>query len=629
MPMPYKSCRWKNNADQSLEGHMLITAERDGYFGLRAKPTLGVFVASKSSRSSFRFTQVTRVVLLSAIFLCIHWQHDRFMRRQLQVTNWSDVMPVIREVLPGAESVEAINSTALATVLDADRHELGSVVRTSPMANHILGFSGPTDVLLVFDKQGILIATRVISSQDTRDHVQQLVQDPEFLNSLNGRKRGELLEFNNVDAVSGATLSSFAVLESIRFRLANADPAVPHTTPRGSLKFPHPPRLEDVKRLYPEAASVKQSAESHVEWQVLDVGRHALGQLWRASPVADNNVGYQGPTDLLIAVDEAGLVTGITPGESFDNEPYVGYVRDDAYFRKLFNGQTPAALAALDAGTVEGVSGATMTSQSAARSLQMTAQAFIDGQRSRDMEVQAPAEANQVSQAFEPFTLLTLRNLSTIAITLLGVILGLTHLRGRRWLRILFQCVLIGWLGLINGDMVSQALLLGWVQSGIPWQHAFGLTFLTTAAFLVPITTGRNVYCSHLCPHGAVQQLVRRRVPWQMKLSATTRRWLNRIPMLIIAWVVAIGMLQLSFSAVDIEPFDAWLWNIAGMATISVAIIGLIASCFIPMAYCRFGCPTGALLNYLSHSSGKSLNRKDLMVAVLVGVSAVVLCWPG
>ena len=148
------------------------------------------------------------------------------------------------------------------------------------------------------------------------------------------------------------------------------------------------------------------------------------------------------------------------------------------------------------------------------------------------------------------------------------------------------------------------------------------------AAFLIPITTGRNVYCSHLCPHGAVQQLVRRRISWQVKLSATARRWLNRIPLLIVAWVVAIGMLHLSFSAVDIEPFDAWLWNIAGTATITIAALGLLASCFIPMAYCRFGCPTGALLTYVSHSSGKSLNRRDLLAAMLVGVSVAVLCWP-
>ena len=358
-----------------------------------------------SSRWSVRCTQAIRVLLLSAILLCIHWQHDRFMRRQQQLANWSDVVPVIQETLPGAESVEEINSTAPATVLDADGNPLGSVVRTSPMSNHILGFSGPTDVLLVFDEQGILVATRVISSRDTQEHVQQMVQDPRFLKSLSGRSRAELLDLSNVDAVSGATLTSLAVLESVRFRLAMADPSVPGETPRGSLKFPDPPRLEDVKLLYPDAARVKQSIGNPVEWQVLDAADQSLGNLLRASPFADNNIGFQGPTDLLIAVDDAGLVTGIALGESYDNEPYVGYVPEDAYFRRSFNGRSPEALAALDAGTVEGVSGATMTSQAAARSLQLTAQAFVDEQRTPGREPRTHSTRHPASQAFEFSTL--------------------------------------------------------------------------------------------------------------------------------------------------------------------------------------------------------------------------------
>jgi polyferredoxin len=215
---------------------------------------------------------------------------------------------------------------------------------------------------------------------------------------------------------------------------------------------------------------------------------------------------------------------------------------------------------------------------------------------------------------------ISLRDVSTIVITLLGVVLGLTHLRGRKWLRIGYQVVVICWMGLMNGDMVSQALLLGWAQSGIPWQNAFGLTLLTVAALLVPISTGRNVYCAQICPHGAVQQLVRRRLPWQAKLSPRILAGLRYLPLLLIVWVVAIGLLHLPFSPVDIEPFDAWLWSIAGVATIVVAVAGLVASLFIPMAYCRFGCPTGAVLDYIG-GGGKNWNRRDTFVLILVVTS--------
>jgi polyferredoxin len=266
-----------------------------------------------------------------------------------------------------------------------------------------------------------------------------------------------------------------------------------------------------------------------------------------------------------------------------------------------------------------------MTSQSVARSLQLTAQAFVNEEKARDAaeQKQRSTSAESSNGVLSGRDVISLRDVSTIAITLCGVVLGLTHLRGRRWLRISYQVVVICWLGLSNGDMVSQALLLGWAQSGIPWQNAFGLSLLTVAALLIPISTGRNVYCAQICPHGAVQQLLRRRLPWQAKLSPRILAGLRYLPLLLIVWVMAIGLLHLPFSPVDIEPFDAWLWSIAGAATIVVAVAGLVASLFVPMAYCRFGCPTGAVLDYIG-GGGKSWNRRDTFVLVLVFAAILV-----
>ena len=568
--------------------------------------------------------------MFASILLCIHWQHRDYLQRQVRVEDWSDVLPAIQEVLPEADAVvdnstEETDVEAAAEVRDANGQAIARVLRTSPAANHILGFSGPTDVLLVMNPESELIAAKIVSSRDTRDHVQKVLEDEKFLQSLVGRSQQDLLNLQDVDAVSGATLTSYAILESIRFRVSKLSTNGAGPSRLMSLKFPEPPRLEDVRLLYSEAAKVEPDGDSTIVWKVLGPGDAEIGKLLRASPAADNNVGYQGPTDALIAVDKQMIVTGIAVGVSYDNEPYVGYVREDEYFRKLFNGRDQSSLAAIDGNTVEGVSGATMTSQSVARSLQLTAQAFVDEEKAQEAAKQkqrsAPVESS--SGVASSRDVISLRDVSTIVITLCGVILGLTHLRGRKWLRISYQVVVICWLGLSNGDMVSQALLLGWAQSGIPWQNALGLSLLTVAALLVPISTGRNVYCAQICPHGAVQQLVRRRLPWQAKLSPRILAGLRYLPLLLIVWVMAIGLLHLPFSPVDIEPFDAWLWSIAGMATIVVAVVGLVASLFIPMAYCRFGCPTGAVLDYIG-GGGKSWNRRDTFVLMLVVASFVL-----
>ena len=90
---------------------------------------------------------------------------------------WSDVLIVIQQVLPEAASISERSPTELANVVDVDGKELGFVVRTSPVTDHILGFSGPTNMLLVFDQQKTLVAAHVLSSRDTRDHVDKVLQD--------------------------------------------------------------------------------------------------------------------------------------------------------------------------------------------------------------------------------------------------------------------------------------------------------------------------------------------------------------------------------------------------------------------------------------------------------------------
>ena len=74
-----------------------------------------------------------------------------------------------------------------------------------------------------------------------------------------------------------------------------------------------------------------------------------------------------------------------------------------------------------------------------------------------------------------------------------------------------------------------------------------------------------------------------------------------------------------------VEPFDAFLWKVAGGSAITIALVGLVASAFLPMAYCRYGCPTGALLNFLRFN-GRSdrFSIKDGFALALMGVAALL-----
>lgn len=559
---------------------------------------------SRGTSSRHYLLHALRVAILIAILVLIRWQHAKSMSHA--ASSFAPPMARIAAFFPDAVGVEPRSDDGL-TVLDAEQRPLGYVLQTSPGSDHVIGFSGPTNVLLALDLKDSVVGFDALSSGDTRDHLKQVLGSPLFMGSLHGMSRQEVANMSQVDAVAGATLTSLAIRESIMHRLGG-QPI--------SLRFPEPPSLATVKQLFPTAATVKQGDGSSI-WMVEDAARTQLGTCLRTTPSSDNVVGYQGPTEALIGFSSDSRVIGIAVGESFDNEPYVGYVRDDAYFKSLFNEQTIEDLAKLDveSGQVEGVSGATMTSMAVTEGLFVAAHDQLQRQQHALQQQQGRASNSLPLTTYDWLTCLVI---------LAALVIGLTRLRANRTLRVCFQILLVGYVGLTAGHLVSQAMLVGWAKHGLPVRSAFGLVALSLAAFSVPVFTRRNLYCTHLCPHGALQQLVRNRVVRKsVSLHRRVKLWLAMLPGLLLAWCVIVAMSSLGFSLVDIEPFDAYLFRIAGWATIVVAVVGLLASLFVPMAYCRYGCPTGALLQFLRFNAAS--DRWSVRDWVAVGYLAIAV----
>ncbi|SFI59174.1 FMN-binding protein [Planctomicrobium piriforme] len=555
-----------------------------------------VRIASRPRKLAGVLLHAARIGLLAVILLLMHWQHVRALTAQRAAGLETVPISNVQALFPTATALGEIESHGGRTVLAGEK-PIGSVLQTFPEAQPFLGFSGPTNCLIGFDEQGLVVGLAILSSRDTRDHVELIRKDARFLSALNRRNAGDVAQAD-VDAVTGATLTSLAILQGIQARLGKQPE---------SLKFPDAYTVEDARRLFPTATAVARDAQAPELWQVTGEKGVPLGSLLSNSPAADQIVGYQGPTRAFLGMNLEGKVVSLIVGASYENEPYVGYVRDDAWFAEIFNGRTLEELGKTrfeDSG-VEGVSGATMTSQAVAEGLLLAAQKITELRSKQQQE-------RQQSQAVR------WKSAVTIGIVLAGLLIGLTPLRGRTWLRRGYQLVLIAVLGFWNADLLSMAMFVGWAQSGIPWTNALGLVCLTAAAVVLPIFTKQNVYCDHLCPHGAAQQLLprkwklQRRPQWLVKSLSTIR------PVLL-AIVVVSPLLQWNVSMVDLEPFDAYAWRAAGVATIAIAVIGLIASLFLPMGYCHYGCPTGAVLGYLRrHARSDRLTRSDAIAASLL-----------
>ena len=104
-------------------------------------------------------------------------------------------------------------------------------------------------------------------------------------------------------------------------------------------------------------------------------------------------------------------------------------------------------------------------------------------------------------------------------------------------------------------------------------------------------------------------------------------RGLEYLPAGLLLLVLVAAMIALPLDLAGLEAFDAYLVRSAGWATLAIAGGGLIASFFVPQAYCRFGCPTGALLQFVrARGLTDRFTRRDGAALAMVAV-AVALNW--
>lgn len=536
-----------------------------------------------------------RALVLGAIVVLIH-RYDSWLDREREAPDVS--LDDVAALVPAAASLgPADMDSGFRQVLDDQGRTVASVVTTLPEAGHIIGYSGPTDCLVALDPDGRIAGVRILASDDTVEHVNRILQSPGFLRQFTGwNPRLASGRQHGIKAVSGATLTSRAIERAISVRLGGS---------RESPLFSRQTTLADVSSHFPSAASLDPDPAVPGSHRVLDAERRTIGRVIRTSPVADAVTGYRGPSNSIVFLDPSGKVTGFRVLESFDTPEYVEDLRYDPAFFRVFDGLTIGEVAEIDlreAG-IEGVSGATMTSRAVARGI-------ID--RMQSLANQDPgADADPRPGV---------RDIATIALVLLATAVAFTSWRGRRRLRWALRLLVVGFLGLAAGNLLAQSLFVGWARSGIPWVAAPGLAVLALAALALPLATGRNVYCHHLCPHGAAQEIVGRLSRFRQRSPPLrAARILRAIPALTLAAVVVLALLPVRFNFAAIEPFHAYVVAVAGTTTIVIALAGLAASLFHKLPYCRYGCPTGAVLEFLrSGGSADRFRKRDSVAGVLL-----------
>jgi ferredoxin len=139
----------------------------------------------------------------------------------------------------------------------------------------------------------------------------------------------------------------------------------------------------------------------------------------------------------------------------------------------------------------------------------------------------------------------------------------------------------------------------------------YHLPWYVLLVFLLPIVFALlfgRVFCSGVCPLGALQELINVR---NFRLSRAVSATLTMIPWIYLAFTILYSATRSQFLICRLDPFVG-IFRLGGdLGVMSFGIVLLIMSIFIGRPFCQFLCPYGALLSVFSALSWKKLEMTD------------------
>lgn len=125
--------------------------------------------------------------------------------------------------------------------------------------------------------------------------------------------------------------------------------------------------------------------------------------------------------------------------------------------------------------------------------------------------------------------------------------------------------------------------------------------------FLLPLIFALffgRVFCSGVCPLGAIQELT---ALFPVKVPQKLETALSVLPYLYLGLAILFSATDSTFIICRYDPFVGIFRLDAPYTMIIFGVLLLLAGLFVSRPYCRFLCPYGVILNWFSHFSAKHL----------------------
>ena len=335
----------------------------------------------------------------------------------------------------------------------------------------------------------------------------------------------------------------------------------------------------DLRQTHAAVASVAQGSDT---LEVQPDGTFVVNTRVLAKDVQ----GYGGPVPLKIHIDKDGRLTAIEAEPNAESPSFFDRAKE------LFSRWQGKTIDEAMAEDVDAVSGATFSSKAIIRNVQRGL-AYAKQRRLADGGKDAQKESAERTVA----TGWTLGSIVALIAVLLGAIVPL--FTNNRRLHLVQLVVNVVVLGLWTGTFVSYTLFLRLFAGGVNLSAIGTLAaplLMLIVALLYPLAGRSGHYCAHVCPFGSAQELAGKLSRRKLRITPRVLRMLTALRNLLWGVLMALLLTGTCTAWIDYELFTAFIYSSASVWVIVLAVLFLVLSVWVPRPYCRFVCPTGALL---------------------------------
>ena len=312
-------------------------------------------------------------------------------------------------------------------------------------------------------------------------------------------------------------------------------------------------------------------------------------------PLAKDVQGYGGPVPLKIHIKD-GRVAAVEAEPNAESPDFFNRAKE------LLNHWQNKSVDEALAEEVDAVSGATFSSKAIIANMQRgLAYAKQHGQWGEDGSAGALETSASPIVGGEDGSVGALETSAPPIVALIVVLLGavVPLFYNNRRLHLVQLAVNVVVLGLWTGTFVSYTLFLRIFAGGVSLSAIGALAaplLMLIVALIYPLAGRSGHYCANICPFGSAQELAGKLSRRKLRITPRVLKLLSVLRNLLWGVLMALLLTGTCTAWIDYELFTAFLYSSASVWVTVLAALFLVLSVWVPRPYCRFVCPTGALI---------------------------------